>query len=411
MDGDIQLSGGPIFATLYKLQRFSNCSQTTNRENILTFKFIHTADWQLGAPFGGFTSDLAGELKAARRNVVQAIANVANDQGAFHVIVAGDVWDSETPSEATLAQPLDRMGEASVISWWLMPGNHDLVRKNMLWDRIEARKPDNVHLLLEQKPVQAEPGVWLLPGPWDSKQPGRDLTAWMTGADTPEGDIRVGVGHGSVTDFSSESGDRSVIERNRAKQARLDYLALGDWHGMKQVNSRTWYSGTPEPDRHRRNEPGYVLAVSIDSAGVAPNVQPITTATFAWPIVDADLRSQEDFAGLETIVIGKERPDRRLVRLNLTGRLTMTERQDLNKLLEGLGPRLAYLDIRDSDLEVRVEVDDLDTLDHQGSVRIAAEALLERKQNSDLSRADRDTAGRALDLLFTFAASVESGAV
>ena len=27
---------------------------------------------------------------------------------------------------------------------------------------------------------------------------------------------------------------------------QLDYVALGDWHGLKQVNARSWYSGTPE---------------------------------------------------------------------------------------------------------------------------------------------------------------------
>lgn len=375
----------------------------------MAFKFIHTADWQLGAPFGGFENDLAGELKAARRDVVSSIAEVATEQKATHVIVAGDVWDSETPTETTLAQPLDRMGKESGIMWWLMPGNHDLVRQNMLWDRIAKRCPENIRLLLEPAPVEAEDGVWLLPGPWDSKQPGRDLTAWMDRAETPEGAIRIGVGHGSVTDFTSESGDLSVIDKDRSQRARLDYLALGDWHGTKKIDSRTWYSGTPEPDRHRRNEPGFVLSVSVGGAGDTPNVDRIRTAKFEWPIIDSDIRTQDDVVGLESLLTGTESPDKRLVRLNLKGRVTMLERQELNRLLNRVRPSLAWLDVRDSELEVRIEADDLDNLDHQGSVRSAADTLLERKNDGDLGLKDRKIAGRALELLFTFAAISEGG--
>lgn len=252
-----------------------------------------------------------------------------------------------------------------------------------------------------------ETGVWLLPGPWDSKQPGRDLTAWMDDAETPKGAIRVGVGHGSVTDFSSESGDRSVIDKDRANKARLDYLALGDWHGKKQINSRTWYSGTPEPDRHRRNEPGFVLSVSVDGAGADPIVDAISTAEFEWPIIDADIRSADDFAGLEAKLVGHGKTDKRLIQLNLAGRVTMLERQELSQLFDRVGPSLASLDVKDSGLDVRIEADDLDALDQQGSVRNAAERLLFRQKDDSLALRDREIAGRALELLFTFAASHE----
>ena len=36
---------------------------------------------------------------------------------------------------------------------------------------------------------------------------------------------------------------------DRAGHAAQDYLALGDWHGTRRIDARTWYSGTPEHDR------------------------------------------------------------------------------------------------------------------------------------------------------------------
>ncbi|HRO60408.1 MAG TPA: hypothetical protein PK177_14785 [Burkholderiaceae bacterium] len=71
------------------------------------------------------------------------------------------------------------------------------------------------------------------------------------------------------------------IAEDRCASARLDYLALGDWHGFKQVNERCAYSGTPEQDRFRGNEPGYCLVVEVE-AGQPPKVEPVRVGRFHW---------------------------------------------------------------------------------------------------------------------------------
>lgn len=371
----------------------------------MAFKFIHTADWQLGAPFAGYASDLSGQLKAARRDVIVTIANIAREEGVAHVVVAGDVWDSETPSDATLAQPLELMAEAKHVTWWLMPGNHDVNGKARLWTRVAQKKSSNVRLLLTAEPVEAEPGVWFVPAPWDNKAPGRDLTAAMDGAQTPEGVIRIGIAHGSVEDFASETAAVTRIAKNRPDTANLDYLALGDWHGTRQMGPRLWYSGTPEPDRHVDNDRGAVLVVSIEAQGAVPIVKSVRSAKFAWPVISLELFGPEDIARIIPAVVGEGAARTTLARLSLSGRLAHADRQALSSVLADLEARLAYLDVRDQELEVIVEASDLDTLDATGSVRAAADELLMRKLNPALSAGERATAGRALDLLFTFASS------
>ncbi|MBY9068234.1 DNA repair exonuclease [Hyphomonas sp. WL0036] len=371
----------------------------------MAFKFIHTADWQLGAPFAGYASDLSGQLKAARRDVIVTIANIAREEGVAHVVVAGDVWDSETPSDATLAQPLELMAEAKHVTWWLMPGNHDVNGKARLWTRVAQKKSSNVRLLLTAEPVEAEPGVWFLPAPWDNKAPGRDLTAAMDSAQTPEGVIRIGIAHGSVEDFASETAAVTRIAKNRPDTANLDYLALGDWHGTRQMGPRLWYSGTPEPDRHVDNDRGAVLVVSIEAQGAVPIVKSVRSAKFAWPVIALELFGPEDIARIIPAVVGEGAARMTLARLSLSGRLAHADRQALSGVLADLEARLAYLDVRDQELEVIVEASDLDTLDATGSVRAAADELLMRKLNPALSAGERANAGRALDLLFTFASS------
>lgn len=123
-----------------------------------TFRFIHTADWQIGAPFSSYESELSARLREARVRAIERIGNLAQDKSVKHIIVAGDVWDSEQPSGSMIHQPLDIMGEATDVTWWLLPGNHDPHRGNMLWDRIDSRAPGNVRLMLKPEPIEAERG-------------------------------------------------------------------------------------------------------------------------------------------------------------------------------------------------------------------------------------------------------------
>ena len=53
-------------------------------------------------------------------------------------------------------------------------------------------------------------GVWVLPAPCTHRRPGRDLTETMAAA-TPEGAVRIGLGHGAVTDFASDEGSPGII--------------------------------------------------------------------------------------------------------------------------------------------------------------------------------------------------------
>ena len=160
-----------------------------------------------------------------------------------------------------------------------------------MWERLETseHRPDNVILLLREDPVEIEPGVFLLPAPCRRKNPGRDLTEWMDRAETPEGAIRIGLAHGSIRDFSAGRPQSSVIDPKRVEQARLDYLALGDWHGTVEVGDRCWYSGTPEPDRFRKNDPGNCLWVQFAGLGEKPSVERVGTKRFAWNYADIEL--------------------------------------------------------------------------------------------------------------------------
>lgn len=211
------------------------------------FRFLHTSDLHLGKRFGNFPEDLRGRLREARHGVLARLADAARGGGADTILVAGDVFDTETPAPAILRQALAEMGHHAPVRWVLLPGNHDSLQADQLWEAVRAAAPPNVTLALRGVPLMLGEGAVLLPAPCTARRPGRDLTAWMDDAATPEGHFRIGLAHGPIQDFSEDGAGGDVIAPNRAQRAGLDYLALGDWHGQVGVNTRTFIAGRPSP--------------------------------------------------------------------------------------------------------------------------------------------------------------------
>ncbi len=87
-------------------------------------RLVHTADWQIGKSFKQF-GEKEGILKQARLEAIERIGSLAMSEGAEHVLVAGDVYDTDAPTQKTLLEPLERMRSFPRLSWHLLPGNHD----------------------------------------------------------------------------------------------------------------------------------------------------------------------------------------------------------------------------------------------------------------------------------------------
>lgn len=379
----------------------------------MAFKFIHTADWQIGRAFGRFDRELAHELRLARLDAIDRIADHARALSIQHVLVAGDIWDQDSPTDKTLHATLERLTKASHVTWWLLPGNHDPARPNGLWDRLLKSGvfviPKNVKAVLAPQPIALEEDVFLLPSPWMSNLPGVDLTTWMDGAETPDGALRIGLAHGAVHGFGDDDEADAEIAATRVDTARLDYLALGDWHGLKHVNARTWYPGTPEPDRFPRNKPGQCLAITLDSQGAEPTVTPLETAQYTWLRSEFSVRPGMTAQDIFAAVFQDGTPHQQmLLQLTLTGRMRPQDQADLNNYVARLADAVAYLEVRADDVQALVEEEDLDRLGDGGSLRRAGEDLLQLAQDQTQSEAKRQDARHALTLLFTFAQDAEN---
>lgn len=360
-------------------------------------RLIHSADWQLGKPFGRMPVDARAALSEARLDAIDTLAAAARQHRAGHALVAGDVFDSAEPGDRIYRQALARMKAAAGVRWWLLPGNHDPLRPDGLWSRLSAEAPENVAACLTPAPVMLGEDAVLLPAPLTHKFSLSDPTAWFDGAETPAGLPRIGLAHGAIRTFGGDE-QTNLIAPDRARRAGLSYLALGDWHGLRKIDGHTYYSGTPEPDDFGREATGLALLVDVAGAGLEPQVEALPIGRHAWVEERWHLSGAEDIAPrIAALAPGIERKHL-VARLHLSGLVPLAERVTLRRLLEdGLAHEIRWLDLDLADLMTRPTETDLSEIDAHGELRDAAERL--RAMAEDGGTEGR-LAGAALERLY-----------
>ena len=367
-------------------------------------KFLHTADWQIGRLFATFDSEHAPLLARARITAVERLAALATAQGVTAVLVAGDVFDAQTVSDRTVRRLFNALS-AFAGPWLMIPGNHDAALAESVWTRAQrlGAVPANVHLcLMPEVRLFPELGFALLPAPLTQRHTYGDLTDWFDTAETPAGMLRIGLAHGSVQGILAEDIDSAnPIAMDRPDCARLDYLALGDWHGTKIVGPKLAYSGTPEPDRFKANDSGQALLVDIPAVGIVPKITPVATAQFRWRSIGVELQVESD----ADLVMDQLQAlqSNEVVDLTITGRISLALRNRLSAAIGRAEGSARHLQTDLSGLQLVPSDDDIAGLQADGYLADVISEL--RRANAT---ADAEGANVAQDALALLAAELSN---
>jgi DNA repair exonuclease SbcCD nuclease subunit len=365
----------------------------------LAFRFIHTADWQVGKPFGNVAGDSGAELRTQRIRTVGRIAELAQAREVDAVLVAGDAFDSNEVSEKTIIRTVEALRPFQG-TWIFLPGNHDAALAHSVWTRARGMGlPSNIVIADRPEPVlRWGDRATVLPAPLRRRREVIDQTGWFDEAPTPEGSCRIGLAHGSVAGRLPDKGDAAnEICDDRAERARLCYLALGDWHGALRIAPRTWYAGSPEPDRHRANRSGHVHLVELDGPGAPERLETVAVGHYSWVQLDVECLGVCDKV-LEALMALPHDHRSCVLSLRLAGSLSLAERHRLERELQTWEARLHHLEVDTSGLLDDPTPDDLDALDTSGFVRLAVERLKARAQ--DPTDPERDAARMALRMVY-----------
>ena len=374
-------------------------------------RFLHTADWQLGMTRHFLSEEAQARFSAARLDVIGEMGNLAINEGCEFVVVCGDVFDSNQVERQVLTRALEKMAEYPQVTFYLLPGNHDPLDASSIYTSptFTKRRPDNVKVLDGSEPVQAVPGVELIPAPWPNKHPVTDLVASAYQGLEPTYAVRIVVGHGAVDYKNPNPDDPKLIGlehlEEKIRAGLIHYVALGDRHSTTDVGAtgRVWYAGAPEPTAYVETEPGNVLLVDVDANNVS--VERRRLATWEFVSHDCQLSSDEDIDALEEWLSGLKDKDRAIVELTMVGQVSLDQKARLDDILEHNSDLFAALETweRRSDLIVIPDEMDHERLGLSGFAKEAFRDLREMAESGDKTQEAQD----ALGLLYRLAGSRE----
>lgn len=373
-------------------------------------RFLHTSDWQLGMT-RWFLKEGDGEAQARysadRLEAVRRIGRLAQERGAEFIVVAGDVFESNTLPERDFQRALDAIRELPV-PVYLLPGNHDALDATSIYHRkvFDEVALSGVHVLRDSVPVEVRPGVEIVGAPLTSRSPDSDLLADALEPLEPTTGVRIAVAHGQVAGFGAEVGETLSLAAvaEAVGKRTVQYVAVGDSHSTQKLDDagRMWFSGSPETTDYDDKEKHSGNALVVD---VWPDREPLVEAAH---IGQWDFRAMErDFAGVEDARAWLDElrmlsdKSRTCVKYSLRGTLNLIADAELKRGLRDIAPSFAALYRRGSGSEITVvpEDGDIGSLGVNGFPLDAAERLKERTTDPSLAEEDRRTAADALALL------------
>ena len=307
----------------------------------MSVKIVHAADFHLDSAFGALSAEQARQRRRESRELLTRLCNYVNQNGVDLVLLAGDLFDSDTTYRETLEALSEALG-AMQARVFIAPGNHDPLTPDGPYAR--TRWSDNVHIFTEDRMQTITfpdlncavhgAAFTALECPTDSVLPGFRVPQ--------DGLIHIGLLHGDVT--TSDSRYRPIRAADIAGSG-LDYLALGHVHSCSGVLTAGAvpyaYCGCIEGRGFDElGERGFLFGEV--GAGTA-DLRFVPFARRRYCIAQVDVTDGDALTALERTLPHDTEQD--IYRLRLTG--TPEQPPRLSLLEEALSGRFFALQLRD----------------------------------------------------------------
>lgn len=347
------------------------------------FRFIHSADWQLGARFRQFGST-ADALRSARLTTLRRTLELARDHEVGAFLIAGDLFEDNQVAEKLVTEVVGLFSEFSSLPIYILPGNHDPNSgPEAVWNRKAFLQPPANVRVLREAGVTDLGGAVLLASPLSQKLSTTDPSLKFVdlAQQIPSDRIKIGITHGALAIEGKHQPNDFPIALDAASRAGLDYLAVGHWHNwlVETDGGRIVMPGTPEPDQFSNERGGQVALVDIDERGKLPRVQPLSVATLTWKKLGFDFLSPEASRATLDQALSELRPTgaKTVLRVTLTGSASPQAVTDLKNEIERSTADFFFHQIVDS---TRVALNAAELMDLQSRHPILAQVLADIDQ-------------------------------
>lgn len=292
-------------------------------------KFLHTADWHLGIKYNQL-GNKAQEARNIRLKTVQKLLDTAKNSNVDFVLVAGDLFDGNHVNRNLVNAVSSLFLELSPIPVYVLPGNHDPLTRDSLFNDPVWESLKNVTIFRAPKPLDIE-NVSIYPCPITQKQSKEDPTQWIDIED--DNQINIGVAHGNLQVGFIEDPNFPITPE-RSHVSGLDYLALGEWHSLFEHKdqdgvTRTLYPGTPETTKFGEDNSGQAVIVEIDAPQAIPNIIPLQIGSLSWQRSIKEINTMTDAHNLQLKLNNIKDPKNTIISFKLKG---VTDQETINYL-------------------------------------------------------------------------------
>lgn len=298
-------------------------------------KILHTSDLHLNS---AMTTKLSGEKARERRRELlsgfRKITEYARQEACTAIIIAGDLFDSESPSATARKYVIDVIEASSDILFFYLPGNHE---KRVLEE--SESLPKNLYVFGDDWTSFAVGNIFIC---------GRGTTDknMFDSLKLPKGAPIITVLHGELRDRCDEGG---IIGRREVEKSQISYLALGHYHSYRSEkigSTVAVYSGAPESRGFdETGEKGFVI-IDTESDISHKFVRGFGRGIHA---VSVECEPGLSTLELENLIVksldGISKSD--LIRARLTGHRAPEDRFDITLIKKHLSDRFYYFEIKD----------------------------------------------------------------
>jgi len=318
-------------------------------------KILHTADHQLGVKFSGF-GERGRQLRQAVKECLKATVDLALAEAVNLVLIAGDLFDSNTVSRNLVDEAVAQLKRLAPIPVCILPGTHDCYDAASVYRRSEFQNIPNIHIFTDEMRSIAFSDL-------DLAIYGRANLS-PTGTESPligleknrETKYHVAMAHGEIAIEGKFAGDYYPIEQREIAASGMNYVALGHWHryaDFSQGDVKAFYCGAPETLSFEEGEDsGFVLVVSMDESTM--RVEKKRVGKYLWKTVNLEI---EAFETEQELIqeIRKHAGPNTLLRVRLSGLKPLTWDVGEERLAGEMEDSFFHLEVTAAALSTPVE--------------------------------------------------------
>lgn len=314
-------------------------------------KLLHCGDLHLDS---ALSANLEGEKKKQRKSELLSsfvqMAEYAAEHGAEAVLIAGDLFDGSYVTKRTQNMVKETVLRFPFIDFFYLKGNHDTENFLDTWEE----RPENLKRFGTQWTYYRYGDVVIAGAEFADGNAGELYDSLMLNRN----DCNIVLLHGQTEKYRSAE-KAELISLSALKNKNIDYLALGHIHTYRyeplDARGAYCYCGCPEGRGFDECGPKGFVWLEIEEKTVSHTFVPFAVRTVQEVFVD--ISDAESTLAVEQVVREalSEIPGKDLVKVTLTGKVSLSAERDLQYLTGRFANRFFAFKMNDREVGIAVK--------------------------------------------------------